>query len=326
MHRQVPRADMIGIAVEHEAQAGDTYARLRQLNAPSTTSASLSPRVSTTPPGWPLAWRRDGVLSSPSGILQTVISMTQSSSTVVEERREANADHADRAEGALLAAAAGDALGWPIEPRGSRVGGTREVEPQLDFIAWDRREGGGYAPFVRHVPAGTYPSDDTQLAVAVARSLMHGEQWWRHFTELELPLWTLYELGGGGSVRRAAKSWERGVPPWSSDLKSVERQRYFDAGGNGVVMRVAPHAIAAIREESLSAAAHRIVADGLTTHGHPTHARRGTRGRIRRLEGAALAGKDQLWRARRTYPGRAGRMGQSARRRRPRSGLASKRG
>jgi hypothetical protein len=32
--RQIPRADIIGIVVEDEAQAGDTYARLQQLTAP----------------------------------------------------------------------------------------------------------------------------------------------------------------------------------------------------------------------------------------------------------------------------------------------------
>jgi ADP-ribosylglycohydrolase/catechol 2,3-dioxygenase-like lactoylglutathione lyase family enzyme len=175
---------------------------------------------------------------------------------------------AERAVGALLASAAGDALGWPTEPRGNKVGGTVNIEPDLQFIAWDRREGGRYAPFVRHVAAGAY-SDDTQLTLAVARSLLRGDAWWQHFTQLELPVWTLYELGGGGAVTRAAKHWERGRAPWSDELKLQDRQRYFSAGGNGAVMRVAPHAIAAVGDPTFSAAAARIVGDGVTTHGHP---------------------------------------------------------
>ena len=189
-----------------------------------------------------------------------------------------------RSEGSLLAAATGDALGWPVEPRGGRVGGTRNMEPSLDFMAWDRREGGRFAPFIRHVPAGTY-SDDTQLTLAVARSVLCGDRWWSHLTEVELPVWTLYELGGGGAVTRAAKSWERGTPPWSLNLKLADRRKYFDAGGNGVVMRIAPHAIAAAGHDTFELAAAQIVADGAATHGHP-----------RALVGALAAGY-AMWRA-----------------------------
>ena len=189
-----------------------------------------------------------------------------------------------RAEGCLLASATGDALGWPVEPRGNRVGGTRDLEPSLEFVAWDRREGGRFAPFVRHVPAGTY-SDDTQLTLAVARSVLCGEDWWSHFTQAELPVWTLYELGGGGAVTRAAKHWEKGTPPWSGDLKLTDRRRYFHAGGNGAVMRIAPHAIAAADDATFALAAARIMADGATTHGHP-----------RALVGALTVGY-ALWRA-----------------------------
>lgn len=189
-----------------------------------------------------------------------------------------------RAEGSLLATAIGDALGWPVEPRGNRVGGTREIQPSLEYTAWDRREGSRYAPFVRHVPAGTY-SDDTQLTLAVARSVICGERWWGHLTETELPMWSLYELGGGGAVTRASKSWERGVAPWSPDLKLADRRRFFEAGGNGAVMRIAPHAIAAFRDDTFELAAAQIVADGAATHGHP-----------RALVGALAVGY-ALWRA-----------------------------
>ena len=70
-----------------------------------------------------------------------------------------------RAEAAMLAAAVGDALGWPQENRASRVGGRRGVEPELEFSEWRRREGGSYAPHEETIAAGTY-SDDTQLILA----------------------------------------------------------------------------------------------------------------------------------------------------------------
>ncbi len=173
----------------------------------------------------------------------------------------------ERARAAMLSAACGDALGWPIEPRGNRVGGTANLQPSLSFIEWKRREGGGYAPFQRRVPAGAY-SDDTQLTLAVARSLLHGEGWWEHLTRFELPAWTLYELGGGGAVKRAARGWAKGHPPWRVK-NDADRERYFAAGGNGAAMRVLPHAILGAEDSDFQGVGERIVADCLTTHGHP---------------------------------------------------------
>ncbi len=177
----------------------------------------------------------------------------------------------------MLAAACGDALGWPVEPRGQRVGGTSDLQPKLAFTEWTRREGGGYMPYQRRVPAGAY-SDDTQLMLAVARSLTRGDAWWEHLTQFELPAWTLYELGGGGAVKRAAQGWAKGLAPWEAK-KSADRQRYFGAGANGVAMRILPHAIFGAEDASFDRVRERIVADGVTTHGHP-----------RALVGALVAG------------------------------------
>lgn len=174
---------------------------------------------------------------------------------------------ATRAQAAMLTAACGDALGWPVEPRGQRVGGTSDLQPKLSFVEWVRREGGGYAPFQRRVPAGAY-SDDTQLMLAVARSLSRGDSWWEHLTRFELPAWTLYELGGGGAIKLAARGWAKGQAPWEAK-KSGDRQRYFGAGANGVAMRILPHAIFGAGDPKFDRVCERIVADGLTTHGHP---------------------------------------------------------
>lgn len=182
-----------------------------------------------------------------------------------------------RAQAAMLSAACGDALGWPIEPRGQRVGGTAGLKPGLSFIEWTRREGGRFSPFQRRVPAGAY-SDDTQLMLATARSLTRGEDWWQHLTQVELPAWTLYDLGGGGAIKRAARGWAKGTAPWDV-TKSADRRKYFTAGANGVAMRILPHAIFGAGDVTFDRVSERIVADGITTHGHP-----------RALLGALVAG------------------------------------
>jgi ADP-ribosylglycohydrolase len=167
----------------------------------------------------------------------------------------------------MLSAACGDALGWPVEPRGQRVGGTASLKPSLSFIDWTRREGGGYAPYQRSIPAGAY-SDDTQLMIAVARSLTCGDGWQDQLIGFELPAWTLYELGGGGAIKRAAQRWSKGQAPWES-TKATDRREYFGAGANGVAMRILPHAIFGAQDQRFERTAERIFADGIATHGHP---------------------------------------------------------
>lgn len=162
----------------------------------------------------------------------------------------------------MLAAAVGDALGWPQEDRSGRVGGSRGVKPQLDFVEWRRRSGGRYASHEVVVGAGEY-SDDTQLIAAVGRSLLSGDDWWKRWTRLELPFWLFYERGGGGATKRAAQAWTKGSPPW----EGASRDRYFAAGGNGVAMRILPHCLRG--GDNFATVAQSILADGIATHGHP---------------------------------------------------------
>lgn len=172
-----------------------------------------------------------------------------------------NGSEGQAAVGSMLAFAVGDALGWPLELRANRVGGTSDPRPELALRAWTRREMGRYAPHDELMPAGVY-SDDTQLTLAVARSLRR-EEWWEHLTRVELPWWPHYELGGGGATQRASKAWAKSTPPW--DPKGAKG--YWEAGGNGAAMRVLPHCFA----PGLPYAAVRrsIAADGATTHGDP---------------------------------------------------------
>jgi ADP-ribosylglycohydrolase/catechol 2,3-dioxygenase-like lactoylglutathione lyase family enzyme len=189
-------------------------------------------------------------------------------------------DLSARSHGAMLAAAVGDALGWPQENRGRRVGGRRGVETKLEFVDWHRRDGGRYASHEDLIRAGEY-SDDTQLVLAVARSLAAGNEWWERWTGVELPFWLLYERGGGGATKRAARSWSRGTEPWTRE----ERSRYFAAGGNGVAMRVLPHCIRGATGGDFAPIARSVFADGIATHGHP------------RAHVGALAYAFALWRA-----------------------------
>ena len=173
-----------------------------------------------------------------------------------------------KAEGAFLALAAGDALGWPQEvPRRVR-GGTAGQAPSFDFRTWTRRGGGRFRPYDETIRAGEY-SDDTQLTLAVARSRTnHGGDWWKAFMRVELPRWTIYERGGGGATKRAAQAWVAGAPPWQSD-KADGPRRYFNAGGNGVAMRVLPHALFLAGQDDPAVLVHDVVRDGSATHGHP---------------------------------------------------------
>lgn len=175
---------------------------------------------------------------------------------------------AAKAEGAFLALAAGDALGWPQEMRWNVRSASLKAEPRIEFKEWTRRSGGRYQPYEEIIRPGEY-SDDTQLTLAVARCrTSHGTAWFRGFTHIELPLWRIYERGGGGATKRAADEWTKGNPPWESSNPKVVRQ-YFAAGGNGVAMRVLPHALFLSEQEDSTSLMRDVALDGSATHGHP---------------------------------------------------------
>ena len=142
------------------------------------------------------------------------------------------------------------------------------VAPRVEFKTWTRRRGGRHRPYEEVIGAGEY-SDDTQLLLAVARSrTTYGADWWKAFATVELPLWTLYERGGGGATKRAAQAWTSGEPPWKNNRNDPVR-RYFDAGGNGVAMRILPHAPFLASLDDPDDLVRDIVLDGSATHGHP---------------------------------------------------------
>src|SRR5712692_10130023 len=172
-----------------------------------------------------------------------------------------------KAQGAFLAAASGDALGWPQEDRSSRIGKPAGDLVLTEFQEWRRKSGGRFYPYEELILIGEY-SDDTQLLLCTARSLLYGSQWWHHLTKRELPTWSLYERGGGRATKHAVGMWLTGREPWSSTQKE-DRQHYFEAGGNGVAMRIMPHCLVGVAENDFGVVARNILANGICTHGHP---------------------------------------------------------
>ena len=163
--------------------------------------------------------------------------------------------------GAMLATAIGDALGWPNEPRSKN----RAKKPKVHdfFVEWTRSCRQPRWHDERIFP-GEY-SDDTQLTLSVARSIIMGD-WETFFAEKELPFWLKYERGGGRALLKAARSIaEEKVLPW----QSTSPQEYLNAGGNGAAMRILPHVIAYANKPDKTALISDIIRNTIITHGHP---------------------------------------------------------
>lgn len=167
--------------------------------------------------------------------------------------------------GALIGAAIGDALGWPNEQNSKNIRKNRNSI--RTYVDWNRRAGGRYWPHEEKICAGEY-SDDTQLIIATARSLLRGREWSNFFRQAELPAWLKYERGGGGATKRAAQKWADNISPWDEKSNSpLEIKNYFMAGGNGVAMRILPHIFR--NEENVEKIMGQVVLNGMYTHGHP---------------------------------------------------------
>jgi ADP-ribosylglycohydrolase/predicted enzyme related to lactoylglutathione lyase len=177
----------------------------------------------------------------------------------------------EKLTGALLAAAAGDALGWPFEDRSSRINPGASHESigydDITFQDWDRRTGNRFQSYREKILAGSY-SDDTQLLLATQRSLLslHDEGWQYWLSRIELPFWLCYERGAVGATKRAAQAWLHGSAPWRT-AKLVDS--YRNAGGNGAAMRILPHAIRHAESSNYIQTFDEVVANSVCTHGHP---------------------------------------------------------
>jgi ADP-ribosylglycohydrolase/predicted enzyme related to lactoylglutathione lyase len=175
----------------------------------------------------------------------------------------------DKAIGAILGAACGDALGWPNERIGRSSYRNQQSQGLLqEFRKWTRRSGGRFYPHEETIDVGEY-SDDTQLILCLSRSMLRGEKWWEYWTQIELPFWMLYERGGGGATKRAADAWTNGKTPWGAAQNPKDVKRYFEAGGNGAAMRVLPHILHKAKSSIFEPISCNIFLDGVATHGHP---------------------------------------------------------
>jgi ADP-ribosylglycohydrolase/catechol 2,3-dioxygenase-like lactoylglutathione lyase family enzyme len=175
-----------------------------------------------------------------------------------------------KALGAFLGAAVGDALGWPneIPARRVRSGNSGAVALSIDFQNWRRRSGGRFMPHEEIIRGGEF-SDDTQLLLCTARSLLHRDAWLDQLVFKEFPTWKLYQRGAGGATKRAVETWLNGNSPWSLQYDDSKLKAYFDAGGNGVAMRVLPHVVVGAHDNTFDPTARAILLNGICTHGHP---------------------------------------------------------
>ena len=88
----------------------------------------------------------------------------------------------EKYKGAMLAAAIGDALGWPNEQNSNNL--NKHYNELNAFVEWSRKCGGRYWTYEERICAGEY-SDDTQLLIDTLRSLLRGNQWGTYFRQVE---------------------------------------------------------------------------------------------------------------------------------------------
>ena len=176
-------------------------------------------------------------------------------------------------KGSIKLSAIGDALGWTTEFEKSTQSlkekfGTERID---SFHTWKKTVGGRFYGFIDTIKAGSY-SDDTQLLLAVARSIKKdGSLDHNYFAKIELANWLDYARGGGRTVKTAANKIQRKSVKWFSNFYNFkingENYDYKQSGANGAAMRVLPIALAnlgnteKIKEE--------IFCNSIITHGHP---------------------------------------------------------
>lgn len=178
----------------------------------------------------------------------------------------------DRARGALLGLAVGDALGTTYEF--ARI--EQAAYPALATGPATDVVGGG--PF--DLPAGAI-TDDTQLAVCLARSLAERGRFDADDVARRYVLWSEHAFDIGNQTRGAIDRLEAGMAPARA---GVETWRASDlrAAGNGSLMRAAPIGVWAARTragdpddatdggtEIAHALVDAMIGDSLITHADP---------------------------------------------------------
>lgn len=175
--------------------------------------------------------------------------------------------------GSLKFSAIGDALGWITEFEKERTNLMKKYGVELvdRFHDWKKNVGGRFLGFTDNISGGSY-SDDTQLMLAVARSIgKNGEVDNEYFSKIELYNWLEYARGGGRTVKVAAEKISRRSARWNSNFYSFkvngELIDYRQSGANGAAMRVLPIALANLG--NFEKIKHEIFCNSIVTHGHP---------------------------------------------------------
>ncbi len=141
----------------------------------------------------------------------------------------------------------GDALGLPVE-----FGAVDRVE---SLVEWTDPKSG------RKYKKGTY-SDDTQLTLAIARSIWNSEFHPEYFAYVELPMWYYYRIGAGKSTTKAALNFFSPRIQWYQN----SYPGYTEAGGSGSAMRISPILLSIEGKEKIVDA---LFKSTIITHGHP---------------------------------------------------------
>jgi ADP-ribosylglycohydrolase len=182
--------------------------------------------------------------------------------------RESSLPPPERFEAAMLYSSIGDALGWPTEffsPEGQRL--LFFQFPHQTFVSWKKRVGGKWWGYEDTVGPGEY-SDDTQLMLAVARSIDEtGHFVPEYFAYTELPLWLQYERGGGRTVKTAARKLLAKRADWLNNFYRQGDLDYRQAGANGAAMRNLPIALVNVHDKQ--ALIRDSFYNAIITHGHP---------------------------------------------------------
>lgn len=174
----------------------------------------------------------------------------------------AGADSESRMRNSMLWAAYGDALGFISELTDRRGLERRTHGKPLDrLMAWRRRVGGRQGVEVE-LPLGCW-SDDTQLRMAVSRSMTGRGFDVETFARIELPVWPSYSLGGGRASKAAARNLGKPRTLWYANTFPG----WVDAGGNGAAMRIQPHVWSS--KDCEDDFVLDVISDSVCTHGHP---------------------------------------------------------
>lgn len=176
-------------------------------------------------------------------------------------------------KGSIKLSAIGDALGWITEfERTTQSLKEKYGVEQIDqFYPWKKKVGGRFYGYLDSIKVGSY-SDDTQLLLAVARSIgRDGRIDNNYFAKIELPNWLDYARGGGRTVKTAANKISRKSVKWFSNFYNFkindEVIDYKQTGANGAAMRVLPIALANLGDpEKIK---EEIFCNCIITHGHP---------------------------------------------------------